>query len=249
MLLCLQCSADKNEMKLKFQVHKRIEVLAVLTAICSLPSSAWSAPITLDNFDTVVFGVDTLGPTTSGPMNISIDSDIPSILRTANITPTGGTGSSSSGNLLGVLVYDNGALAQSKLTFNYDFPSFDLATTGASYFGFFVIHTEMGKDTDYSLTITSPDGSATGTGTLPSVVGLASISLAGLNVAGTPFNDATSIVFELTPKIAGTDLVIDAYGFGFDIPASAIPESSTYAATGCALILAGSTLFRRARRV
>ena len=98
---------------------------------------------------------------------------------------------------------------------------------------------------DYTLTILSGDGSATITGTLPVIAGLINIPLASLTTAGTPFNDMTSLLLEFRPQVAGTDMVIDA--FGFDLPApNPVPEAGTYAAIGFVGALAGWTYRRRA---
>jgi hypothetical protein len=198
----------------------------------------------LDSFDTVTFGVSTLGPTSAGPSSIAADSDITGILREVDIAITSGSGSASSGNLLGVLVYGNGALMRSTLTFQYTFPAFNLAGTGATAFSYILLNTELGKDTDYTLTIASADGSATRIGTLPVVAGLINITLASLTTVGTPFDDVTSILLEFRPQVAGTDMVIDAYGF--DLPE--VPESGTYAAIGFVGAIAGWSYRRRANK-
>jgi hypothetical protein len=156
-------------------------------------STASAATTVLDNYNSVVFGVSTLGPTSDGPDDVSADSDIPGISRRVTIGITEGTGSASSGNLLDVLVYDNGALMRSTLTFEYTFAAYDLAATGATTFSYVLLNTELGKDTDYTLTLTSADGSATRTGTLPIVAGLIEITLASLTESGTPYDDLTGI--------------------------------------------------------
>jgi hypothetical protein len=216
----------------------------VLAGSVALISTASAAITVLDSLDTVTFGVSTFGPTSVGPSSIAADSDIPGILRQSSIAIASGFGSASSGNLLGVLVYDNGALMRSRLTFQYTFPAFDLAATGATKFSYLLLNTELGKNTDYTLTIASADGSATRTGTLPVVAGLINITLASLTTVGTPFDDVTSILLEFRPQVAGTDMVIDAYGF--DLPE--VPESSTYAAIGFVGAIAGWTYRRRVQK-
>jgi hypothetical protein len=230
----------KQTNQVKFPVTASL--LAGSFALITTASAAATTTV-LDSFDTVTFGVSTLGPISAGPSGIAADSDIPGIQREASIAITSGSGSASSGNLLGVLVYDNGALMRSTLTLHYDFPAFDLAATGAQEFSYILLNTEIGKDTDYTLTITSADGSATRIGTLPVVAGLINISLASLTTVGTPFDDVTSILLEFRPQVNGTDMVIDSYGF--DLPE--VPESDTYAAIGFVGAIAGWS-YRRVRR-
>lgn len=229
----------KQTYRIKFPV-----AASVLAGSVALITTASAATTVLDSFDTVTFGVSTLGPTSVGPSSIAADSDIPGILRQASIAVASGSGSASSGNLLGVLVYDNGALMRSTLTFQYTFPAFDLAGTGATMFSYVLLNTELGKDTDYTLTIASADGSATRVGTLPVAAGLINITLASLTTVGTPFDDVTSILLEFRPQVNGTDMVIDAYGF--DLPA--VPESGTYAAIGFVGAIAGWSYRRRANK-
>jgi hypothetical protein len=54
----------------------------------------------------------------------------------------------------------------------------------------------------------------------------------------------TSILLEFRPQVAGTDMVIDAYGF--DLPE--VPESGTYAAIGFVGAIAGWSYRRRANK-
>ena len=53
----------------------------------------------------------------------------------------------------------------------------------------------------------------------------------------------TSILLEFRPKVNGTDMVIDSYGF--DLPA--VPEPGTYAAIGFVGAIAGWS-YHRVRR-
>lgn len=232
----------KQNMKQTFRIRPPVLAATFVAGSLALLSPASAATTVLDSFNTVTYGVSTLGPLSVGPSSIAADSDIPGIMRQSSIALTAGSGSASSGNILGVLIYDNGALAKSTLTFQYTFPAYDLAATGATMFSYVLLNTELGKDTDYTLTITSADGSATRVGTLPVVAGLINITLASLTTVGTPFNDVTSILLEFRPQVAGTDMVIDAYGF--DLPA--VPEAGTYAAIGFVGALAGWTYRRRA---
>jgi hypothetical protein len=205
---------------------------------------ASAATTVLDNFNSSIFSVNTGGPLAAGPTPILGDSGILGVNRQVSIGVAAGTGSASSGNNLDVLVYDNGALMRSILTFQYTLPAYNLSLSGATSFSYLLQNTELGKDTDYTLTILSADGSATATGTLPVLAGLVHISLASLTTVGTPFDDMTSLTVQFSPQVNGTDMVIDA--FGFDLVAPPIPEPSTYAAIGFAGVLACWTYRRRA---
>jgi hypothetical protein len=219
-------------------------ILAGSLAYASAASAATT--IVVDSFDSVLFAVNTVGPTTSGPTDISADSDIPGIFREVSIGILTGTGVALANNLLGTLNYDNGALTRSFLNFQYVFPAYDLAATGATSFSYLLLTTEPGKHTDYTFTIESPDGTATLTGDLPLVAGLISFNLASLTVAGTPFDDMTKVTFEMRPQVVGTDMVIDSYGFELP-PPTPVPEAGTFAAVGFVGALAGWS-YRRVRR-
>ncbi len=232
-------------MKRIFRIRPPVVAATFVAGSLAILSTASAATTVLDGFNSVIYSVNTGGPTSAGPTSVAADSNLPGILRTVTIGIDSGTGSASSGNILDVAVYDNGALMKSILTFQYTFPAFDLAATGATTFSYILLNTETGKDTDYTLTILSGDGSATISGTLPIVAGLINIPLASLTTSGTPFNDMTSLLFQFRPQIAGTDMVIDA--FGFDLPPpTAVPEAGTYAAIGFVGALAGWTYRRRA---
>jgi len=208
-----------------------------------LVSAAMAATTVLDSFNTSIFSLNTGGPILAGPTPILGDSQIPGVSRQVGIGIAAGTGSASSGNNLDVLVYDNGALMRSVLTFQYTLPAHNLTLSGATSFSYLLQNTELGKDTDYTLTILSADGSATAIGTLPVVAGLVNITLASLTTVGTPFDDMTTLVLEFRPQVNGTDMVIDA--FGFDLLPPPIPEPGTYAAIGFAGVLACWTYRRR----
>ena len=208
-----------------------------------LVSAASAATTVLDSFNTSIFSLNTGGPILAGPTPILGDSQIPGVSRQVGIGIAAGTGSASSGNNLDVLVYDNGALMRSILTFQYTLPAHNLTLSGATSFSYLLQNTELGKDTDYTLTILSADGSATAIGTLPVVAGLVNITLASLTTVGTPFDDMTTLILEFRPQVNGTDMVIDA--FGFDLVPPPIPEPSTYAAIGFAGVLACWTYRRR----
>ena len=232
-------------MKRVFRIRPPAVATTFVVGSLALLSTASAATTVLDGFNSVIYAVNTGGPTSAGPTSVTADSNLPGILRTVTIGIDSGTGSASSGNILDVAVYDNGALMKSILTFQYTFPAFNLTATGATTFSYILLNTELGKDTDYTLTILSGDGSATITGTLPVIAGLINIPLASLTTAGTPFNDMTSLLLEFRPQVAGTDMVIDA--FGFDLPApNPVPEAGTYAAIGFVGALAGWTYRRRA---
>jgi hypothetical protein len=229
-------------MKQTYQVKFPVAASVLAGSLALITTASAATTTVLDSFDTVTFGVSTLGPISAGPSSIAADSDIPGIQREAAIAITSGSGSASSGNLLGQLVYDNGALMRSTLTLHYDFPAFDLAATGATQFSYILLNTELGKDTDYTLTIASSDGSAIRIGTLPVIAGVINITLASLTTVGTPFDDVTSIHLEFRPQVAGTDMVFDATGFDL------VPESSTYAAIGFVGAIAGWTYRRRVQK-
>jgi hypothetical protein len=227
---------------------RRRSLTSAATALAGslvLATAASAATTVLDNFNTSIFGVNTGGPLIAGPTGILGDSDILGVSRQVTIGVAAGTGSASSGNNLGVLVYDNGALMRSELTFQYTLPAYNLGLSGATAFSYLLQNTELGKDTDYTLTILSADVSATATGTLPVLAGLVNISLASLTTVGTPFDDMTSLTLQFRPQVNGTDMVIDA--FGFDLVAPPIPEPSTYAAVGFAGVMACWTYRRRSR--
>lgn len=231
-------------MKRTFRLPPPHLAATLVAGSLALLSTASATTTVLDSFDSVIFGVNTLGPTSVGPSSMAADSDIPGIQRQVDIAIASGTGSASSGNLLGVLIYDNGALMKSALTFEYTLPAYDLAASGATDFGYILKNTELGKDTDYTFSIESADGFATGSGTLPIVAGLINIPLGSLVVSGTPYDDVTKITFVLLPQVEGTDLVIDSYGFDLP-PPNQIPEPGTFAAVGFVCALGAWTAYRR----
>lgn len=225
----------------------RAPVALILAGSLTLASAATAATtLVVDSFDSVLFAVNTVGPTTSGLTDMSADSDIPGIFREVSIGVLSGTGVALANNLLGTLNYDNGALTRSFLNFQYVFPAYDISATGATSFSYVLLTTEPGKHTDYTFTIESPDGMATQTGSLPLVAGFISFNLASLTVTGTPFDDMTKVTFEMRPQVVGTDMVIDSYGFELP-PPSPVPEAGTFAAVGFVAVLAGWS-YRRVRR-